>query len=668
MIKQTIMKEKSVRWLLLTLVSMMSVHVSAYRIEVTNSEGVSIYYNYINNTELEVTYRERNSQSYRGTVTIPETVTYDGETLKVTSIGTEAFANCTALTAVTIPNSVTTVKGKSFAYCYSLTSVTIPGSVKTIGNNAFQYCNKLAAVTLSNGLTTIGKSVFQDCTALASITIPSSVTTIDDYAFRRCTALTTVDMSEGVTTIGVEVFVGCTSLTTIAIPNSLTFVGEGAFAETAWYASQPDGVIYTGEALYTYKGTMPQNTSVVIREGIKTISVGALKGCEGLTSVTIPTSVTTIGNEAFRTCTSLSSVAIPHSVTVIGKNAFLGCSALTAVHITDLTAWCRVQFNDDTYSNPLIYAHHLYLNGEEIHDLVIPDGVTTLVYTFTACYGLTSVTIPNSLTTIEDYTFHDCPNMTKVTLNSNAVASRQYSDHPSFNYLFGNQVTEYVIGEDVTTIGDHAFENCTNVTAITIPYSVTTIGKGLFRGCTGLTSVTISNGVTVIDQEAFYGCTSLATITLPSSITDIKKSAFSGCTSLTSVVIPSQVTFFGDNVFNGCTSLTHLYCYAEEPPRTGIAFNESHYDTVTLHVPAASIPDYQNFPIWYHFKHIIALANVDPKPTNVEHVTVFNVNSRNTVYDLNGRRRQQPQKGLNIINGRTVNVDCNATLGSVRER
>ena len=545
---------------------MLSVHASAYRIEAPNDEGVTIYYNYINNTELEVTYRERNSASYRGAVAIPETVTYDGEVLKVTSIGTEAFANCTALTSVTIPHSVTTVKGKSFAYCYSLTSITIPGSVKTIGNNAFQYCNKLAAVTLSDGLTTIGQHVFQDCTALASITIPGSVTTIDDYAFRRCTALTSVDMLEGVTTIGVEVFVGCTSLTTIAIPHSVMSVGEGAFADTPWYASQPDGIIYVGVALYTYKGTMPPNTSVEVREGIKTLSVGALRGCEGLTSVTMPTSVTTIGDEAFRRCTGLTSVTIPHSVTTIGKNAFLGCSALTAVHISDLAAWCHVQFNGDTYSNPLIYAHHLYLNGEEIRDLVIPDGVTSLVYTFTACYGLTSVCIPNSVTTIEDYTFHDCRNMTKVMLNSNAVASRQYSDHPSFNDLFGSQVTEYVLGEDVTTIGDHAFENCTN--------------------------------------------------------------------------------------------LTHLYCYAEEPPRIGIAFNESHYDTVTLHVPAASIPTYQNYPIWNYFKKVVALTDNDPKPTAVERVTAFNVNDNvNIVYDLSGRRRQHPQKGLNIINGRTVNVE-----------
>ena len=216
-------------------------------------------------------------------------------------------------------------------------------------------------------------------------------------------------------------------------------------------------------------------------------------------------SVTSIGAQAFYGCSTLTSVAFPNSISSINRWAFSGCFGLTRVDITDIAAWCGISFNDFT-SNPLEFAHHLYLNGSEITKLIIPNTVTKIGnYAFDECSALTSVTIPNS----------------------------------------------------VTEIGGGAFFDCTGLTSVTIPNSVTEIGEMAFEGCTGLISVTIGNSVSSIGTQAFYGCHGLTSIVIPNSVTEINTLAFAYCTNLTSVsnlaTTPQQVpsnTFYGVNTSN----------------------------------------------------------------------------------------------------------------------
>lgn len=165
-------------------------------------------------------------------------------------------------------------------------------------------------------------------------------------------------------------------------------------------------------------------------------------------------SIKEIGERAFNECKDLTSVTIPNSVTSIGDNAFYNCSGLTAVHINDLAAWCGISFKN-FLANPLLYARHLYLNGTEIKNLVIPNSVTSIGdNAFAGCSGLTSVTIPNSVTSIGWYTFINCSSLTSVT-----------------------------IGNSVTSIGDNAFWGCSGLTSVTIPGSVTSIGDNAFSHC-----------------------------------------------------------------------------------------------------------------------------------------------------------------------------------------
>ena len=172
--------------LLLFAMILLPLVASAHDIEVQNADGVTIYYNYINDgTELEVTFRG-SYYKYQGNVAIPEEVTYMNRTRKVTSIGEEAFYDCSGLTSVTIPNSVTSIGKEAFSYCKGLTSVTIGNSVTSIGDYAFQSCSGLTSVTIPNSVTSIGGSAFSNCSGLTSVTIPNSVTSIGIYAFYRC--------------------------------------------------------------------------------------------------------------------------------------------------------------------------------------------------------------------------------------------------------------------------------------------------------------------------------------------------------------------------------------------------------------------------------------------------------------------------------------------------
>ena len=209
-------------------------------------------------------------------ITIPDTIK---------KIGEQAFVRCSGLTSVTIPDSVTNIGESAFAYCDGLTSVTIPDSVTSIGDSAFEYCRGLTSVTIGNGVTSIGHSAFVDCTGLTSITIPDSVTSIGDSAFR-----------------------GCTGLTNVTIGNGVTSIGNAAFYNTAWYNNQPNGLVYAGKVAYQYKGTMPSNTSIVLKEGTLGITDYAFYDCTGLTSITIPDSVTSIGSSAFEYCRGLTSI------------------------------------------------------------------------------------------------------------------------------------------------------------------------------------------------------------------------------------------------------------------------------------------------------------------------------------------------------------------------
>ena len=284
-------------------------------------------------------------------------------------------------------------------------------------------------------------------------------------------------------------------------------------------------------------------------------------------TLVIDNGVTVIGRYAFKGCTIIRDITIPNSIIRIGVNAF-SSSILIArtVRINSLEAWCNITFESET-SNPFsgmaLSNNKLYLNDEQIIDLVIPSGVTYLKdYAFYNYKKLQSVTISSTVTSVSPTAFGNCSNLTSITVDS---GNPRYDSRDNCNGVIETSANALILGikstvipEGITKIGDYAFYYSNGLNAITLPNSLTRIGNYAFSTRTGLTEINIPDGVTSIGNYAFYGCTGLTSVTLGSNVTSIGAAAFRGCTGLTEIALPNSVTSIGNSAFYECTGLTNI--------------------------------------------------------------------------------------------------------------
>ena len=515
----------------------------------------------------------------------------DVEILRNFSVGTEEYV-------------VTSIGESAFRENSNIKSISIPETVTDIKASAFELCDNLATVHLPEGLTQLSQKLFSGCSNLVSVNIPSSVCTICSNAFYNCR-----------------------SLASLSLPTSLTFVGRDAFYATPWYDAlfdeAPDGPFYIGSQLFGYKGDKPMG-ELVIKEGTTCVGFEALRGCDGLTSI-----------------------SFPKSMAYVDYEAFYGCTGLEAIHITDLAAWCGVEFQPEfqSSSNPLNYAHRLYLNHEEVTDLVIPEEVTFIGdYAFDNCTALTSLTILDGVTTIGTCAFRNCENLTSVTfppslvtigssafiwcfnldavhisdltawcgitLIDNVVNPLKYGAHL---YLNGEEVIHLVIPKGVTSINNNVFQNCVHLKSVTIPDGVNSIGENAFSGCSGLVSISLPQSLRRISGGAFERCSNLTSLTIPEGVTSIGLGAFFHCHSLGSITIPASVSSIGESAFFACWPLTSVISQIEEPFEIADdvfeLYDEGTYEryftSATLYVPKGCKERYEATAGWKRFSKII---------------------------------------------------------------
>ena len=471
----------------------------------------------------------------------------------VTDIGASAFSGCSKLSTVEIPEGVTHIPAETFYNCSGLSSITIPNSVSSIGYRAFYGCTalnyttngqgmylgnsenpylvlagtatadttsftaleetriilysafskhtKLTSVVLHNGITDIGSDAFSDCTSLTRVVLPSNITQLSDYLFYRCSKLASVTIPDSVTSIGKSAFYQCTKLAAITLPGNLLTIGSSAFS-----------------------------------------------GCTGLAGIDLPDGLVEIGNSAFASCTKLTNVRVPDSVQTIGSGAFGRCSKLTSITIPFVGASRKTA--SDTYQYPFghLFGTSSFTGGTAVEQVYygydttslskttyyIPTSLKSVTVTggeilhgaFRNCTMLTSITLPDGITSIGPVAFYCCTGLTSITLP-----------------------------ETVQTIGTAAFRSCTKLKAITLPKNMETISDEMFYYCFALTNVVWPENLTSIGRKAFYDCEKLVINTWPQTLTSIGDYAFVDCTAMTELKLPEGLQTIGSYVFQGCTGL-----------------------------------------------------------------------------------------------------------------
>lgn len=613
---------------------------------------------------------------------------------EITEISDRTFNNCSALTTINLPKSIKVIGRSAFENCSSLASIDFLENVNCIGSEAFSGCSSLDGIVLASGLTSIGENTFWGCISLRSISIPNTVTSLGKGTFYGCKSLTSIKLSDNIKVIPASAFAGCTqltnielpdgieriekhafesnkALTNIVLPGTLKYIGPAAFADDSklktvhfegqlydwvkitfddfdgtkedggrYYPEDTNPLSYAKE--FYLRNNMPLQ-DISFTEEMDSISPRAFAYYRGIiNSIVITTGVEhlRIGEAAFYGVKQVPSMTIASSLKSIrGKLP----SALNVYYSGGMVDYCNLKL----YSNSL--GSKLTINGQAITTkLELPEGIKIIPSFHFGGLGFTAVSIPNSVTAIEDYAFSSCYNLEEVELP---------------------QQTIY--------IGKSAFKDCSKLKSLSLPSSLKYIGRYAFSG-NSITKVNIPASLEEIGDKAF-SYNSLSELVLEDSALPLKvpedgyllfgnfrselKNLYLGRTLETSLCVafkdaPLEKITIGKDVtnipclFNDCYRLKQITCLATEPPvlkesyryddYTYPTFDDEVFEKCTLYVPEGSVDAYKKANVWKNFQNIVGTTTRISKVQDGDFIITKH-------YDLMGRVISPTAKGIHLV-------------------
>lgn len=479
--------------------------------------------------------------TYKGTCPAVVSLAYD-----TTGIAAMAFDDVQTLEQITLPSGVVEIGGWAFRNCTSLKTIHFNEGLRNIGNSAFTGCGGLTEIIIPDSVTLLESGAFGACTAATRLVIGDGLTALSTSAFYGCSALKEISFGNNLRTISNTAFTNCTALEQVILPSSVAYIYDKAFQGCT--ALQKIVMPNVSHIYYYAFSSCVSLQQIEFPETLKLIDDGAFNNCTSLNAIKIPNSVTSLGVGCFASCSALTTVEIGRGVSRIDSQTFLNCTALTAIHVDPENEY----YQSDEYSvlhtkdmRTLI----LYPVGR-IGGYTVADTVTLIrTAAFANCPGLTFVTLPDGLKTLEYGVFAECVNLKEVTIPDSVTTT--YGG----TFIRCTSLESVWLGDGLKEITATMFLDCTALKEIRLPKFLESIGGSAFENCNNLKNLDFPQTLQLINFQAFYKCSSLEALYLPDSLTTIEYSAFQNCTALATVILPNNLKTISDNLFYYCRSL-----------------------------------------------------------------------------------------------------------------
>ena len=484
------------------------------------------------------------------TLAVPATINSNGTQLTVTKVMDKAFEACPDLTLVQLPSTLTEIGEEAFARNIKLSSITFTGQ-KVIGKGAFTDCPSITSLTLPNSLETIGDRAFKNNTGITSVSFGTGLKNIESEAFYGCSALTAARMPEMLDTIKASAFENCVKLTYVSLGSNLKSLGNRAF--------------FNNKVL----------TEIEIPGTTTNIGSQTFENCTNLSLATLNNGIKTIGGNCFKDCESLITISIPGTVDSIGDNSFDGCTSLSSLTFAAGENELYIPYFSHSPLKTLRIGRNLkYAFGEDASPFKDKTTLTRVAFTgnyvtnlynnlFDGCTGITSISLPKTLQSINGYVFCNC-----------------------------SKLSEIVVPEGVTTVGEHCFENCSKLSEIVVPEGVTTVGEHCFENCISLTSVSLPTTLKVLENHLFNNCNKLESFVFQPTLETVEEHCFDQCLSLknlrfddgtSTITLSTVVSMFGDSPLENMYVGRNIdYTLIEGKEKEAPFYNRSTLTNVTI--------------------------------------------------------------------------------------